>query len=69
MGTWVAIAACFVAFLGADTLGWWLVVNRMTKTEQAVIAVLQYVVAHHGDQLPPHVAALVPAIRKGSHRG
>ena len=66
---WWALGMCLVAFLVADALGWLLVVNRMARTEQAVMAVLQYVVAQHGEALPPHVAALLPVIRKGTHRG
>jgi hypothetical protein len=69
MATVVAIAGCFVVFLIADTFGWWMLVNRMSRTEQAIITVLQYVVAHHGEQMPPHVAALFPTSGRGAHRG
>lgn len=69
MATWGPVVACLIVFLVSDALGLLLVVNRMARTEQAVIAVLQYVVTTHGDQVPPHVAALIPAIRKGAHRG
>jgi len=62
---WLAMSA----FLGVNGLGWLLVVNRMSGTERAVKAVLQYVVAHHaGEPLPPHVAALVPTIKDGARR-
>jgi hypothetical protein len=67
MGTLGAILLCLGVFIAVDSLGWLLVVNRMTKTEQAIVTVLQYVVAQHGDPLPPHVAALIPVARRGTH--
>jgi hypothetical protein len=69
MLTWWAFGLALTAFLVINCLGLLVVVNRMSRTEQAVIAVLRYVINQHGDQLPPNVAALIPAIQKGNNRG
>ena len=69
MTTLLVVVLCVQVFLvvAETVLSLWFV-NRLTRTERAVVAVLEYVMLSNGaTQVPPELRGLLPPM-EGAHR-